>query len=239
MDNKMDNKIELNIIYQEDYRITLNKIPDKSIDLLCTDPPYKQNIGGGGSIKKKFDYRLNDLKELSDFEPNEFLKLIKPKLKKFNAYIWTSKDLIYDYIKFAKDNNYNFDILIYAKNNPIPAKNNTYLSDVEYCIFIREGGVTFNNNLEFKKYKKVMFDNANNTGLGHPTIKHLWMIKKMIEISSNENDIIYDPFIGSGTTAIACKILNRNYIGSEIKKRYYELSKKRLNEVKFNLHKFF
>ena len=173
--------------------------------------------------KKKFDYRREDLKKISKFVPIPFLELVKPKLKIFNAYIWTSKELLDVYIKWAKDNKYNWDILIYSKNNPVPSYNNSYLSDVEYCLFIRDKGATFNNGLGYDKYKKVMCDNINNTGLGHPTIKHLWMVKKMIEISSKEKDIILDCFMGSGTTAVASYDLKREFIGFEIEEKYYKL----------------
>lgn len=209
----------------------LKNLPDKSIDLLYIDPPYEQSFNGGGCLAKKFNYRREQLKKLSSFNPIPFLEVLRPKLKKFNAYIWTSKNLVDIYISWAKENNFNFDILIYAKNNPIPAYNGSYLSDVEYCIFIREPKVTFNTNLGYDKYKKVMFDNLNNLGLGHPTIKHLWMVKNAIEISSNEGDIVLDCFMGSGTTAVACKELGRNFIGFEISEEYCKIAEERLKKV--------
>lgn len=66
---------------------------------------------------------------------------------------------------------------------------------------------------------------------GHPTIKPLEIIKTLIENSSYEGDLILDPFIGSGTTAVAAKQLNRNFIGFEINKNFYEASKKRLASI--------
>lgn len=65
----------------------------------------------------------------------------------------------------------------------------------------------------------------------HPTIKPLEYIKRMILNSSNENDIVLDPFAGSGTTAIACKELNRNFIGFEINKEYYDIAIDRINGI--------
>ena len=230
---------ELNKIHNMDCLEGMKKLPDNSIDLVVTDPPYEQKIGGGGSIKKKYDYRREDLKKISSFEPHIFLSIIKNKLKKMNLYVWTSKTLIPTYIDFAIKNKYNWDILIYAKNNPVPAFNNNYLSDVEYCLFIREKGATFNNGLGYKNYKKVMFDNLNNTGLGHPTIKHQWMIDKLINISSSKNDIVLDPYMGSGTTALSCINLERKYIGFEIEKKYVDLANKRINNEKIKIKKWF
>jgi len=67
----------------------------------------------------------------------------------------------------------------------------------------------------------------------HPTQKPLTLIQRLIQASSNQNDIILDPFMGSGTTAVVAKILNRNYIGFEINKEYIEKSRKRLKNLDF------
>jgi len=67
----------------------------------------------------------------------------------------------------------------------------------------------------------------------HPTQKPLKLIQRLIQASSNQNDIILDPFMGSGTTAVVAKILNRNYIGFEINKEYIEQSRKRLKNLDF------
>lgn len=211
-------------------------LPDKSIDLLYTDPPYEQKIGGGGAMESRFGYRKKQLRDLSNFDPIPFLELIKPKLKAFHAYIWTSKNLLDEYISFAKKNNYNWDVLVWVKTNPVPAYNHSYLSDLEFCVFMREKGkCTFNMGLGYNRYKKGMIDRLNNTGLGHPTIKHLWMVENAIKISSNKKDTIIDPFLGSGTTAIACKRLGRNCIGIEKEKDYYNMCVKRVKNTEISL----
>jgi len=212
------------------------EMPDNSIDLLYTDPPYDQKINGGGAMESRFGYRKKQLRELSNFDPIPFLELVKPKLKAFHAYIWTSKNLLDEYISFAKKNNYNWDILVWVKTNPVPAYNHTYLSDLEFCVFMREKGkCTFNVGFGYNNYKKGMIDRLNNTGLGHPTIKHLWMVERAIKISSNKNDMVLDPFLGSGTTAIACKRLGRNYIGIEKEEDYYNLAQKRVRNTEVSL----
>ena len=55
-------------------------------------------------------------------------------------------------------------------------------------------------------------------------------MEKLIDIHTNENDLIYDPFLGSGTTALACKNKKRNIIGSEINKKYYNVSMERVDD---------
>ena len=223
------------LIHGDCYKI-IPTIPDKSIDLLYTDPPYDQKIGGGGAMESRFGYRKQKLRELSNFDPIPFLELVKPKLKAFHAYIWTSKNLLDEYISFAKKNNYNWDILVWVKTNPVPAYNNSYLSDIEYCVFMREKGkCTFNIGLGYQNYKKGMIERLNNTGWGHPTVKWLWMVERAIRISSNKGDTILDPFLGSGTTAVACKRNGRNCIGIEKDKEYYDFSVKRTNNTERSL----
>lgn len=65
---------------------------------------------------------------------------------------------------------------------------------------------------------------------GHPTVKPLEIVKNFIINSSCENDIVLDPYMGSGTTGVACKNLNRNFIGIELDEKYFEIAKKRINE---------
>ena len=81
-----------------------------------------------------------------------------------------------------------------------------------------------------------MINHADKKIYNHPTIKPLEYIRTLIRNSSNENDVILDPFMGSGTTAIACLKENRRYIGFEINEEYYDISQKRIeNEKKIRL----
>jgi len=221
----------INTITCEDSLEVMRGLPDKCIDLILTDPPYNQAMNGGGNIAKKYDYRKKKLKEMSNFNPEEFLKIVKPKLKYFHAYIWTSKGLLNDYIKFAQKNNYNWDILVWVKNNPIPAYNNSYLSDLEFCMFIREKGKCyFNSKLGYNHYRKGMIDNVSKNTFGHPTQKYSWMIEKMLKTSSKKGDLVLDPFAGSHTTARACKDLGRNFISIEKEKKYCLIGEERLRQ---------
>ena len=62
----------------------------------------------------------------------------------------------------------------------------------------------------------------------HPTMKDIKIIKHLIELLSNENDTVLDCFMGSGTTGVACKELNRNFIGIELDEKYFEIAKERI-----------
>lgn len=223
-------QLPVNEIILGDCLEVMKTLPDNCIDLLLSDPPYNQSFSGKGNLAKKYEYRKKEIQEISNFDPKLFLEIVKPKLKVFNAYLWTSKGLLKDYIQFAEDNDYNWNLLIWDKRNPIPAYNNTYLPDIEYCVFIREKKAHFTNGLPYEMYRKVMSDNVADNSLGHPTQKHLWMIEKMIMISTQQGELVLDPYLGSGTTAFACKKLKRNYIGIEMSPKYVEISKQRLRQ---------
>ena len=70
----------------------------------------------------------------------------------------------------------------------------------------------------------------------HPTQKPIELLKRIILSSTNENDLVLDPFSGSSTTGVVCQMLNRNFIGIELEAEFIELSKKRLNKKKSNIN---
>ena len=149
-------------------------------------------------------------------------------LKKVNLYTFCNKNQVLQILTYFQ--NYNYDILAYHKTNPIPTCNNKYLSDTEYIIFVRENGTGLNGSYKTKK-KYYIQENAKND-YEHPTVKPLNIIKNLIINSSKEGDIVLDPFMGSGTTAVASATLNRKFIGYEINEDYWKLCHERLAVVK-------
>ena len=122
--------------------------------------------------------------------------------------------------------------MTWHRTNPLPTMNNTYANDTEYCIMAREKGTFLGGTYETKKKYYVSKSNVEDKNLyEHPTIKPLNIIKNLIINSSNENDVILDCFMGSGTTAVACKELGRNFIGFEINKKYFQIAQDRLKGI--------
>jgi len=72
---------------------------------------------------------------------------------------------------------------------------------------------------------------ANASNYFHPTEKPVWLLKRMIENSSDREDLILDPFMGSGTTGVACQELGRNFIGIEINEKYFKIAERRINQA--------
>ena len=217
----------------------LKEIPDKSIDLVVIDPPYdfmskhysfgKTYAGAGafGTLSRTYHKELENSDIITGINEDVLKELIRC-MKKVNIYIWCSKEQILKYMDFFKQ--YNMDLLTWHKTNPVPTCSNKYLSDTEYILFFREKGVKIYGTYETKRKYYVTPTNKEDKKLyKHPTIKPLNIIENLIVNSSQENDTVLDCFMGSGTTGVACKNLNRNFIGVEIDEKYFEIATVRIN----------
>jgi site-specific DNA-methyltransferase (adenine-specific) len=231
-------KIELNHIYNGDSNKLIKIIEDNSIDLIIIDPPYKirkktDEFNSLAKAVKKCNEELQRDNLINEYDKSILEELVRV-MKKINIYIWCNGEQIPAYIDFFV-NKYKckMDILVWNKTNAMPLFNNKYLTDKEYCLYFRKGGYCNPSNYEdaktvfqlpinFKDKKKWI----------HPTIKPISIIRTIIRNSSKEGDIVLDCFLGSGTTAVACILENRNYIGIEINKKYYDIAIERINETK-------
>lgn len=231
----------INKIIQGDCLEIMKEIPAGSVDLINTDPPYNfdNNTMVNGEYSKSSYLRkhqknyLKNIKERfgHDFQPEKYLDASIPVMKKYNAYWWTSKNLVHRYINWALDNKFSFNILTWHKWNPLPLWNNNYLPDTEYCLFIRERGAYFNSDIQnWEKYRKFYITNNRGHSSDHPAVKPLFIIKVHIEISSKKGDLILDPFVGSGTAAVASKELGRQYIGIDLNPNSVKLAKSKLSQ---------
>lgn len=120
--------------------------------------------------------------------------------------------------------------LIWQKTNPIPSCRNSYISDVEYIVYVHGKGATFNNDTPLEYKYKVYTTPICPDGKLHPTQKSVTHIRRFLLLHSKENDVILDPFIGSGTTAVACVKERRNFIGFEKLKEYCDIANRRVKE---------
>jgi len=224
-------KTDRGVLYCGDSLEILPQLKEKA-DLCLTDPPYSHNNGGGGRnfIGNKKHFQALEDNDLNSFNPMKFLSIWYNYNKNNHSYIFCSKDLINQYINFFVAQKIKWDLLIMNKNNPVPTKNNKYLSDVEYVFFTRGKGCYFNNNAEYDLYRKVQRINVKPSEFGHPTEKQVPHLEKYLIISSKENDLIIDPFGGSGATALACENLHRRWIMIEKEPKYCEIIKKRLEQ---------
>ena len=223
--------LKTNEIYNMDCMEGLKLLNDNSVDLVIIDPPYLLNLN---KVKKPTNMNnyANELLNLKNGFDLKVLDILIQKMKKINIYIYCSKRQVKDLLNYFSDKNCNHEILTWHKLNPSPLINNNYLPDTEYILFFREKGVKVYGNYHTKrKYYLSLTNKVDKQKYKHPTIKPLELIERHIINSSREGDLVLDCFCGSGTTLVGAINQNRRYIGFEIDKNYYEIAKKRIEEV--------
>ena len=225
--------MEYDYIEQGDCLNLLKQLPDKSIDLVVTDPPYVIDNKGGGLYTQEDKQYVKQLEGIKDGFSTEVLDELCRVMKNINIYLWCSQKQLFPLIEyFVEGKKCNFNLITWHKTNPIPACGNKYLTDTEYCLFFREKGVKIYGEFSTKfTYYVTPLNQKDKKLYNHPTIKPLDIIQNLVVNSSLEGDIVLDPFLGSGTTAIACVNTGRHYIGFELDPQYYDIACKRLDEV--------
>jgi len=216
----------------------MKEIPDSSIDLILTDHPYNLSEYSTGNMK--FDWRNeinNDVAKWDKvpFNPGkllkDFIRILKPT---GNIFIFTSYNLIGKYHETFDPLFDTFQFMVWHKTNPIPnIRKSSFLNSCELIVCLWNKGHTWN----FSKQNEMhnFIESAICMGKErikepkHPTQKPLSVLEHIIKIASNENDIVFDPFMGVGSTGKAALNLGRRFIGIELEKEYYEATVKRLS----------
>lgn len=217
----------------------LKGVPDKSIDLVVIDPPYLVETDGAGMFGKKADnyggerYVMKNIDFMKNGIEEKVLDELYRVMKKVNIYIWASQKQIPIFYKyFVENKKCNWNLISWHKTNPTPTCGNKYLNDTEYVLFFRDKGVKIYGEYATKRTFYVSKKNLQDKKLyGHPTIKPLDIIENLIINSSKEGNTVLDCFMGSGTTGVACKKLNRNFIGYEIDEKYFNIAKERIENT--------
>lgn len=221
-------------IYNKDCMELFNKIPDNKIDLIITDPPYKITARGnggnsGGMFQKKEVnngkiFKTNDL-EIEDWLP-EFYRILKDDS---HCYIMTNNKNITHYLKAIEESPFHFiKCLIWVKDNKIMGQ--TYMSQFEYIIMVRKGKHKRINDCGCSDVvqvpnKKLKDENGKTI---HDTEKPVELMEYLIKNSSNEGDLVCDPFMGIGATGVASVNLNRKFLGCELDEDYFAVAKDRI-----------
>jgi DNA modification methylase len=192
-------------------------------DMVFTDPPYKLETEGGckGSIGEGLKKQGDSIEFISNFEPTEFLQVL-PLIfdkNKLNAYIFCNKELLPDYLVWARDSGYSFNVLIWKKPNAIPI-GDSHRPDIEYLLLFRKSAI-WNNGLADVNYSRCL-EFGREKGL-HPTMKPIELIANEMKISSNLNSLVFDFFLGSGSTMVASHQLKRKCYGMELDPKYCQV----------------
>ena len=209
----------------------MKDIPDGSVDLVLTDPPYMIETVGAGIYKQADKQYVKELDGIKDGFDEKVLDEICRVVKKINVYFFCSQKQIIPLIDyFVKKKNCNWNILSWHKSNPVPACGNKYLTDTEFVLFFREKGVKIYGEYETKfTYYVTPLNQKDKKQYEHPTIKPVKILQNLIVNSTLENGVVLDCFMGSGSTGVACVNTNRRFIGIELDDKYFEIAKQRIN----------
>lgn len=235
----MEERLELNTIYNQDCLIGMHHIADKSVDLVLTDPPYGINFNSNRSNDKSYRHKLksvdgilNDEKDNNEFLSNVIDELFRVLKDDTHLYWFTRWDKVVEHKPMLKDAGFN------VKNNIIWIKNNwsmgdlkgSYAGQYECILFCHKGRRELNKVNGKKRHADILqFDRVAGNGLLHSHQKPTGLLELLINKSSNEGDIVLDPFMGSGSTAVSCINTNRQYIGFEMDKDYWQVANERID----------
>lgn len=214
----------------------MKNIPDGSVDMVLTDPPYKMNRTTGGEtnigMRNKWQGNIKAGNTVMDFDLSirfsDWLPEVYRALKEgTHAYIFVNDKNIQEILNESMKVGFSLsNIIIWHKNNCTP--NRYYMKNAEFVIFLYKKPAKPINNMGTKTVLSV--DNISGKNKLHPTEKPNDLLEIFVGNSTNENDIVLDPFMGSGTTGVACKNLNRDFIGIELDKEYFEIAKARIEK---------
>ena len=222
----------------------IKDIPKDSVDLILTDPPY--NIGGfmhkrGTNIKgmrnNHFAYSGWDDLSFSDWSAlmSQFLNECSRVLKDKGALLMFMSILkVETIIELAtKSGLYYKTVGVWHKTNPMPRNMNLhFINSVEPWLYFIAGGKTgvFNNESKpIHDFIETSTISCSEHNIGkHPTQKPKKILRHFVKILSNENSLVLDPFMGSGSTGVVCEQLNRKFIGFELNEEYYKIAAQRI-----------
>jgi len=231
---------ELNKIYCVSCVDALKEMPDNYVDMVVTSPPY--NVGGNNMSEKKYNTYGDKLSgdDWFNFMDETITQLIRVTKNYvfFNVQVLSANKIsMFQLIGKYKDNIK--ELLIWNKNMVAPAiepgvlnskfelilvftKNNPHKRKFDYCFFPQG---RLNNVLEGNNNSSNKFSDSNAAAFP------IYLPKFFILNFSKENDIVLDPFMGTGTTAVASILNNRRYLGFDISQEYIDIANKRINEA--------
>ena len=226
-------------LMQGDCLERMKEIPSGSVDMILTDPPYELSKSKGGGMMgkggRKFMEEINDAGMVSGIDVvtflNACLSMFKSKSNFCGVFTCSNKQVV-EYLNWAEDKNLQYGVGVWHKTNPAPLCNFKYLNDVEYWIYIKgnKSKITGNYSTKSMVYTSKV-NKKDKSEFNHPTCKPVDLMEKFITNHSDELSTVLDPFMGSGSTGVAAKNLNRNFIGIELDENYFKIAKERMESA--------
>lgn len=225
-------------LYNDDCLNTLQEFIKRGelVDCIITDPPYRVTSRGssgttGGMFKKSIN-KDGKVFEHNDIKVGEYAKLFYDVLKDgSHCYVMTNHVNLIEMLNTFTDVGFHFvKSLIWNKGNKIVGQ--YYMSQFEYILFFRKGRAKRINNCGTSDVLNVKNIKTKENGVNlHDTEKPVELVKILVENSTKLGDVVLDPFMGIGSTVLACIELNIDVIGVELDQHYFNIVTERLKEV--------
>jgi len=197
-------------VFVSDALSLMQSLPSNSVNLLLTDIPYAHVNRPSGGLR-------NLDKGFADTETFGLIEFAQQAVRVVsgNGVIFCAKDC-------------STRMIIWEKTNPMPMNGQyLFLSGVECAVFFRKSGATFNGYCQ-----NTVFRYPNGSSRVHPTEKPLEIFKELVTLLSDQGELVLDPCVGSETTAVACKELDRRYVVGDISEDSIEVTQKRLMQCR-------
>jgi len=212
--------LALNQIHNVDCMEGFRLISDKSVELILTDIPYsvinRPSNGLRSLTKRKADKRTFDL--------GEFLAECV-RVCRGSIYVFCGTEQVSFIREFLVKSKLSTRLIVWEKTNPSPMNGQSiWLSGLELCVYGKSRGATFNEHC-----KNTILRFPSGKSKIHPTQKPLELFEYLVSVSTQPGNLVLDPCMGSGTTALACLRSGRNFIGFEQSKRYFQKSLHRIH----------
>ena len=206
-------------IYNADCRQVLPFLG--GFDLVLTDMPYGE-VNRKSSGLRNLDKRDADIETL---HPISVIDALEGSIDG-SVYVWCGTEQVSDLRKRMVHYGLTTRVCVWEKTNPSPMNGEHFwLSSIELCVFGRRKNAQFNEHCE-----SPVFRIPSGRDKIHPTEKPVQLFKRLMAASTNEDQVILDPFMGSGTTLVAAKLEGRKAVGIEINEKYCESAAKRLEQ---------
>lgn len=210
----------------------MKTMPSKSVDLLLTDIPYgevnEKSLGHKWMYRGKGDEVTFNLREVIE----EFIRISRGYI-----YVFCGTKQFSEIVTIMEEYKLSTRPLIWKKTNPSPLNSDwNFRSGAEMCVVGRPTNATFNG---YALSNVLEYPVCNGRIKKHECQKPLKLMRDLVQISSNEGDVVFDPFMGSGTTGEAALGLGRKFVGCELVEKYFDNAEERVRETELNIPEAF
>lgn len=219
--------MELDKIHNTECMAFMRGMEDNSVDCVLTDLPYNEM---GRRENGGFDHARHIVGGACDdatgFDLDAALREMW-RVCRGSFYVFCGFGQISQIHEFFLSMGVTTRMIVWEKTNPLPMNGeSTWLFGIEPCMFAKKKGATFN-----LRFKNTVLRYPIATKTGHPTPKNVELFGQLVLASTNEGDVVFDPFCGAATTAVACIRTNRHYVCVERDKEYYRLGVERVHKL--------